>query len=249
VIYDGFLFFNELDLLELRLHELDSVVDKFVLLESTVTFTGKPKPLYFQDNKHLFEKFLGKIIHVVVSDTPIVKDPWTMEAYQRNAILRGMTNLTPADNIIISDLDEIPKAETLRKIIPVKRPVTLRMKSYGGYVNARSGDWVYAKVLPTHVFSEMLPEKIRHENYTVIEDGGWHFSSCGGPKRVHEKMNAFSHQEPSVQKWNKLDRLERDLPAGIGLFGGKMSFERLDESFPRYLVEHQDRFPGLIWPV
>ena len=37
MIYDCFTFFNELDILELRLQLLYDVVDKFVLVESTKT--------------------------------------------------------------------------------------------------------------------------------------------------------------------------------------------------------------------
>ncbi len=69
-IYDSFLFFNELDLLEIRLNLLNDVVDHFIISESDVTFSGKEKPLYFEDNKKRFEKFLPKIIHQVVRDTP-----------------------------------------------------------------------------------------------------------------------------------------------------------------------------------
>ena len=51
MVYDCFLFFNELDLLEVRMHELNNSVDFFVLQESTKTHSGKPKSLYFQENK------------------------------------------------------------------------------------------------------------------------------------------------------------------------------------------------------
>ena len=47
MVYDCFMFFNELELLDLRLHELDAVVDRFVLVEGVRTLSGKPKPLYF----------------------------------------------------------------------------------------------------------------------------------------------------------------------------------------------------------
>ncbi len=40
-VYDCFTFFNELELLEIRLNELSSVVDKLVLVEATKTFQGK----------------------------------------------------------------------------------------------------------------------------------------------------------------------------------------------------------------
>ena len=54
---DAFYFFDEFDLLEIRLNILEPYVDYFVLTESTVTFSGLDKPLYYQENKDQFEKF------------------------------------------------------------------------------------------------------------------------------------------------------------------------------------------------
>lgn len=67
---DAFLFFNELDLLEIRLNILDSSVDYFVIVESDETFTGIPKPLFFAENQSRFEPWRHKIIHHVVRNTP-----------------------------------------------------------------------------------------------------------------------------------------------------------------------------------
>ena len=50
-IYDCFTFYNELDLLELRLNELNDVVDKFVIVESEMTHSGNKKKLYYEENK------------------------------------------------------------------------------------------------------------------------------------------------------------------------------------------------------
>ena len=86
MIYDCFTFFNEFDLLEIRLNELDSVVDKFVLVEATKTFSGKDKPLYFNENKNKFNKFLNKIIHVIVDEYPNLNGDWVIENHQRNEI-------------------------------------------------------------------------------------------------------------------------------------------------------------------
>jgi beta-1,4-mannosyl-glycoprotein beta-1,4-N-acetylglucosaminyltransferase len=69
-VVDAFIFFNELEVLDIRLNVLNDRVDHFVLVESTVTHTGKEKPLYYRDNKHLFEKFNHKIVHHIVDDTP-----------------------------------------------------------------------------------------------------------------------------------------------------------------------------------
>jgi beta-1,4-mannosyl-glycoprotein beta-1,4-N-acetylglucosaminyltransferase len=69
-VADAFIFFNELDLLDIRLNILNDNVDYFVLIESTVSHAGKDKPLYYNENKHLFEKFNHKIVHCIVDDTP-----------------------------------------------------------------------------------------------------------------------------------------------------------------------------------
>src|SRR3954464_1583382 len=99
MIYDCFTFFNELDLLEIRLNELDPVVDKFVLVEATKTHQGKDKPLYFLENKARYEKFLAKIIHVVVNEYPDYegKSAWLLEHHQRNMIIEGLKECKSGD--------------------------------------------------------------------------------------------------------------------------------------------------------
>jgi beta-1,4-mannosyl-glycoprotein beta-1,4-N-acetylglucosaminyltransferase len=115
MIYDCFTFFNELDLLEIRLNELDLVVDRFVLVEATKTHQGKEKPLHFQENKARYQKFLAKIIHVVVDTYPGYqgKSAWILEHHQRNMIMKGLEGCKPGDVILISDVDEIPRPEKI----------------------------------------------------------------------------------------------------------------------------------------
>lgn len=69
-IYDIFTFFNELDLLEIRLNILYPYVDYFIIVESTETFSGLPKKLIFRENQNRFVKFKNKIIYYVIDDTP-----------------------------------------------------------------------------------------------------------------------------------------------------------------------------------
>lgn len=117
-VFDCFTFFNELDILDIRLAELDPLVDFFVLVEATRTFTGKPKPLYYADNRQRYERYVDKIIHVVVDDLPLdAPTHWIREAHQRNAIMRGLTQARPDDRIIISDCDEIPKSNLLQRAL------------------------------------------------------------------------------------------------------------------------------------
>ena len=73
-VYDCFTFFNELELLDLRLKELNSYVDYFVLVEDTLTHTGKPKELIFEKNKDKYSDYLDKIIYVKINDLPNYND-------------------------------------------------------------------------------------------------------------------------------------------------------------------------------
>lgn len=115
-IYDCFTFFNELDILELRLEELDACVDHFVIGEATRTFSNEPKPLYFAENKERFARFLPKIIHVVIDDLPADGDAWDREAFQRDALSRGLDGAQPDDIVMISDVDEIPFPSNIARL-------------------------------------------------------------------------------------------------------------------------------------
>jgi len=133
-IIDSFLFYNELDLLELRLEELYDHVDLFLIVESTKTFTGKDKPLYFKENINRFSKWKDKIKHYIVKDTPtivsenIIQSHTTIdsqktiefyrESHQRNSIGLALKELKLnfEDIIIVSDVDEFPNHKIFNKL-------------------------------------------------------------------------------------------------------------------------------------
>ena len=116
-IYDCFQFFNEENILDLRLNILDEHVDFFVIVESTTDHQGNEKKLNFDINK--YKKFQKKIIYIVVEDTlDAIKKPHLgqnslVERHQRNSITRGLKNCSNEDLIIISDVDEIPDLNKL----------------------------------------------------------------------------------------------------------------------------------------
>src|ERR1035438_146655 len=137
MIYDCFTFFNELDLLEIRLNILDKTVDKFVLVEATKTHQGKEKPLHFSENKKRFEKFLPKIIHVIVDDYPEYegKSAWILEQHQRNMIQTGLNNCKPDDIILISDVDEIPNSDKILEYKNKSGIKIFRQRMFYYYIN------------------------------------------------------------------------------------------------------------------
>lgn len=137
MVYDCFTFFNELELLEMRLNILNSVVDKFVLVEATLTHQGKPKPLYFEENKHLFSAFSDKIIHVVVSEYPSNPEgnAWVYERHQRDMIKKGLIGCGAEDVIIVSDIDEIPNPKKIIEYKQQKGIKIFKQKMYYYFLN------------------------------------------------------------------------------------------------------------------
>ena len=121
MIVDCFPFFNELDLLEIRLNELSSIVDLFVLTEGTLTFRANKKQLYFADNKSLFSKF--NIKHIVIDDYSRVNiaDPWALEEHQRQTGIYHVIDmkLSQSDMVLVSDCDEISRAEAVNNVYEI----------------------------------------------------------------------------------------------------------------------------------
>uniref|UniRef100_A0A6C0KW60 Uncharacterized protein n=1 Tax=viral metagenome TaxID=1070528 RepID=A0A6C0KW60_9ZZZZ len=212
-IIDCFTFYNELELLKYRLNLLNSSVDYFVLAEATHTHTGFSKPLYFQENKALFKEFEHKIIHVIVNDFPFKKEnerapfkegySWTNEQWQRDALKRGLSSLSIAneDQIILCDLDEIPNPATLTNL--QKNPATnlciLQMDMYFYTLQNKLQDpWRQAKIAPYSYVKNVgsYSKNIRFGNTnTIINSGGWHLSYFMSPSSISNKMKNFAHQE------------------------------------------------------
>ncbi|HLF52047.1 hypothetical protein [Flavobacterium sp.] len=183
MVYDCFPFFNELDILEIRLNELNDVVDKFVLVEADRTHQNTPKPFIFEENKERFSKFLDKIIHVKITNYPLFIpiinpfSPWKIEIFQRDSIVKGLVNCKPDDIILISDLDEIPNASVIKKRVAegVHEIYGLKMDMFMYFLNnklifdggsnmtkeeAKNGIWHCTAVLPYKLLKKS-PSKIR----------------------------------------------------------------------------------------
>lgn len=270
MLLDCFMFNNELDLLELRLNELDSVVDQFVLVESTHTFSALPKPLYFNENKSKFKKFLPKIRHIVydgpfqlVSLGAFDQTPChTNERNQRDAIMRGLDGCGPEDVVWLSDLDEIPCSEGAEWIPEPK--FVFNMKIYIYFMNYRvhkdSGGTVAVRFDAITTPNELMLAR----SWGPFRDGGWHFSYMGGAEKISKKFESICHQEYNNPEARDIDNIKRTISAGGSVFSlpdqtdymrynwgwpeddKLLHLEEVDDSFPRYMVDNIDKFEHLI---
>lgn len=254
-LFDCFTFFNELELLEIRLHELAEVVDYFVIVESSYGFSGKSKSLFFQNNKERFSEFLHKIIHIVVEYMPNDGNPWNNEEYQRQAVWRGLGDAKPGDLIIISDADEIPRASAITQKIDSgfdDYNVFEQELAYG-HVNTMSEKWHGSKSFifdgnkDIDLTHDIRHKKMPHQEDIIIKNGGWHFSYLGGTERIATKIKNFSHQELNNAKVLNNKRLQDCLDNNINpVHGDKLVFQEIDDTYPKYLIDNKERFSRLI---
>lgn len=257
MVYDCIPFFNELDILKLRLNILNPMVDKFIIEEATVTFSGEPKELCFQKNREMFREFLPKIEYIVVDNSPADATTHVRDNFQKNALERGLWDASPEDVIILSDVDEIPNPKVLRKIIADFNPdkiyhlaqrmfyCFINMEEVSGNLLSITGEFpgVERKMwLGTKIFSKKsIPEggiiRLREASTTSpdavrVADGGWHFGYMGSRQETDvSKRIGTKVVAAAHQEYNNQDILAeaRDrLILGQDMFGRNAKFERVE---------------------
>lgn len=256
--YDIFTFFNELELLEVRLNILDKYVDYFVIVEATQTFSGLPKPLYFEENKEKFEKWLPKIIHYVVDDYPNDEElcamadrspnvprsgprHWHREFYQKESIKKALVELKDEDVCFVGDVDEIwnyNKKYSLQDSDVFK----LKLKVYSYFLNNRS-DEEFAGTIATkyrNIKNNCL-NHLRSRNLRYLDDGGWHFTNMGGVDQIRKKLNASytdeSYNTPDVQL-----KLENRVYANKDYIGRNFRFWIDEKDLPKYILDNKEKY-------
>lgn len=227
-VFDCFTFYNEFQLLDLRLAELREVVDQTILVEASQTFSGRPKGLLFYENRRGYEQYS---IHTVLLDGLTGSTAWEREAYQRNAILRGLEEVGAKDHdwVLISDADEIPHPSV---VIRAENALGYTLDQVLYYYNLECQavePWQIAKLVR---FSEVRKagsvEAVRMTSrYPVLPKGGWHFSYFGDESFIRAKVAAFSHQELNTDRWMNSANIQRALTEGIDLFGRNVPFKQV----------------------
>jgi hypothetical protein len=259
-VYDCITYNGEADILAARLHELSEVVDCFVIVEADRTFSGEPKVLRFDAADPRIASFLPRIRYIAVHDMPLVDEAadamavvgdwhsdtpksgfWIREKFQRNQVMRGLHDAAPHDLVMISDADEIPRADVVRAMRDDRRHEVygLCLGFYYFYANYRnvegpeaSSVWTVAATRAR--LDSLTPDQLRMrvrsgaQPALILADAGWHFSYLAMDEAaVRAKIRGFAHQE-----YNAAEFLEAiDIPAL--LVSGRDLYDR----------------PGYVWRV
>ena len=271
-MFDCTMFFDQLELLELRLNTLNDVVEKFIIVESTVTHQGDPKPLHFLENRHLFTKFLPKIIHIMYKGAKREEgqNGWYNENYQRDTILEALWHCNPVDGILhISDCDEIINPDKLiearDKCLVSGKPVSIQITNCMYFMDFMSNTPYYSPYVYNPSLWHETPTTLRwhvcdfvHRNdFEIVTDGGWHFSCLGGFDRIRTKLASHSHTEFNTDQIRSDEHLLKCIEEGtpyyetLFKFGDeKVRFTKKElQDLPVYVQENYDVFKKYMMEV
>ncbi len=157
------MYFDEDLLLDIRLNELNSLVKKFIIVESQYTHSGNKRNLLFDINK--YSKFKNKIEYIILKKEPdnlhtlnkndnfneenskYILNAAFRENLQRNTITEGLNEANPNDIIIISDLDEIPRIHNVDFKKINKKFIFFKQKNYYYKFNLflKNFEWIGSK--------------------------------------------------------------------------------------------------------
>ena len=261
MIIDAFTFFNEKELVELRVKDLSDIVDCFLIIEADVTHTGKQKKWNFPDILNTRLKEFSHKIHyhqmkVDLKKAEAEKSPnykggtwgrsWRVETMQRNFLKEAYNKLaTSDDTIIISDLDEIPSKDKISFIkscdLKVIAPVTFNHDLVHLNCNYLTLEkWLGSIVITKELMDKYEPQIFRdlRNRISHFNEAGWSFSSFGGINKVREKLDSFCHEEYNKEKFKNAAHISKCIESGLDLFGRSVKKKKVDKSFfPKDLLK------------
>lgn len=262
-VYDLFMINTELDWMEIRIGELASEVDYFIVLESAIDFQNRPKPLHVEINWSRFAPFHHQIIHHVLNVTgQKFSDAWAREHFSRNAMmdqvfptLTGEKEVKQGDVIVVSDVDEIPRSEIIKSLRNCAFPRRLGLRTvyfrYSFQWTLREEQWHHPQVTYYEGDKTVRPEALRMGKVeSELWNAGWHCSSClGNLKDMVNKVTSFSHSELNKPDFRDPAKILQRVRQGRDPYNRTAKiYDRIDRNpdVPQYLLQHPDKFAYLL---
>ncbi|KAK6064925.1 glycosyltransferase family 17 protein [Seiridium cupressi] len=275
-VYDLLMVNTELDWLEIRLNTTYDYVDYFVIVESPKTFTNHDKPLVIKDNLDKFANYRDKIIYHELEIPPgfhsdRANPAWAWEDLQRNAMYdQVLPQLTDAraprtgDVIIVADVDEIIRPETIVLLKACSFPRRLNLRSHFYYYSFQflhAGEqWKHPQATYYQGWRTILPVNLRNSDGGLqplikletadLWDSGWHCSSCFSTiEELLTKMSSFSHQWMNQEVYRDRDRIAEHIRMGKDIWDRKSEhYDRIEnnQDIPSILLDQQDKFSYLL---
>ncbi len=268
MVVDSFPFFNESDLLRLRLAVMAPLVDRFVIEESAETFSGEPRELIFEKQRDMFAGYMDRIVYIPVTER--LGDAGTHERdyFQKNHLAEGIEDLADDDVVIFGDLDEIPDPRAVSHVLDGFDPekvyhlaqdnfyAYMNMMETSGKLLSITGEfpdipenerkWLGTKVcakkqIPAEGIVRLRDLVPPSDPRSVrVANGGWHFGYMGG---LHEtdvtKRIGDKVRAAAHQEYNDAEILRETMDH---LILGEDIFGR-DARFTQILPQSGYRYP------
>jgi beta-1,4-mannosyl-glycoprotein beta-1,4-N-acetylglucosaminyltransferase len=270
-IVDAFAFFDEIDLLKIRLKTLAPVVDIFLISEFSTSFSGKPKAYNLENHLSDFSEFSHKIKYIKQNQDTILS-PFENDHYQKDSLKVYLMDMLESEDVLLfGDVDEVPKPQAVvdasmaisrgRKICHFAQTMSYSylnmidrsetLLSYcGEYPEISRKKWLGTIATTREHLNEYsmteLRDPLQKQFGKRIGDGGWHFSYSGGHNReavsrVKNKIENNSHQEFNTVEI--LSKVEERLKSKEDILGrtSKKRFRRTGPKF--HIVPIDSTFP------
>lgn len=273
MIFDTFMYNGEEDILDIRLNTLNSIVDKFIILESPTSHSLLPRNLEFEKQKERFRNFENKISYHAIDyckNTNFLLNDWAGRDVIQN-ILFDIFNIKPNDIIIHGDLDEIPRVEFIKNILnsELNKPCTfmlddrklcldleLRTEQHGRIRGNFPGSILFrADLLNKYKLYWLRQIRLNgivsghdyKDTFELIENGGWHFGYCAGIDRTVDKFKFFCHANEMNNCIKDRDGLINCIKNHTSFDGQKLTKVNLDSyNFPQYVFENPNLFANIL---
>jgi hypothetical protein len=237
-------FFNELDLLEIKCRELAGVVDLFVIVEATTTYTNIPKPLHFAENRARFAEF--PIHPVTIEHDPLAKSPWDREWVTQKTILETVRKINP-EIALWCDMDELPRRDTVERFRAMNVPTAhVDMDCFLHYFDRMDTAQrpTTAKINRFDRHCQWQPWR-GETHHPIIPESGWHFQYMmfGGKEHLLDKLDATCHAIEGSG-----DGLRAKVQRGVFSDLARTAAYPLNR-LPRFVQEQRERFAPYFMPA
>jgi hypothetical protein len=218
---DIFLFNDEVDILRCRLHQLRSVVDRFIAIEGNLTLAGEPKPYRLSALQAAGEFSLVEVVRADLADlrdvppqrqawvAPGMEDHWKRDWKQRAACSVLVDGLDPTTTVMFGDVDEIPRTEVVRDFDGKKSRLMMQMLCFDVGMGTASDSWT-GTVIGKRSEMKSFPHEHRSRDHNPMTPrAGWHLTWLGGEEAVIAKVKMFAHGE-MAEDIHRVRRLYRE---------------------------------------
>jgi hypothetical protein len=261
MLIDCTYFFNDFDMLENRLKYLWNTVDLFLLYEADKTFSGFEKKFNFLTQYARFQPYISKLLYIPIHIntenfiwnipnapqpryTSITKEG--VENYQRNFLHCILPLFHPDDDIIITDLDEIPSISGIHeaRALLSTSPLVSLLQILFYYNFKKRQELLWAGPFITKVSHAKLNNiyDLRMDASIAITpkvwNGGWHLSHWGSADKIREKIIGSQHQEYNKDEFINNNHINECIEKNIDLYNRNLPFIPFDiQTLPKDFYE------------